>query len=146
MILIYAIGVVLLGLASLLTARRARSVEKKYVHIAKAADQLAKELNVREGNSNKITDTLSLARKNYELGCVVSRRDRLETKYDKWVARTDWFNRLRTRIVNWKGRLVPYMLGVIDVAIVGLGLIAFKVLDVSEMRIWIDNLRNSLNL
>jgi hypothetical protein len=117
MIVLYAIGLALLGLAGFVTSRRAGRLERKYVAAAKGAERLAYELSVRNGNRNHL-DQFTSARKTYELGRAVQKRDRLESKYARWEARGERIAWLRKRLVTWKGRMLPYTLGAVDVALV----------------------------
>jgi len=123
MIVLYAIGLALLGLAAFVTGRRARRLEGKYVAAAKDAERLAHDLSFRNGNRNHLDPCVS-ARKQYELARVVQKRDRLEAKYAAWETRGERVNRLRTRLRTWKGRFTPYAFGAIDAALIVTGLVA----------------------
>ncbi len=140
MILLYTLGWLVLRFGSLITQRRARSLERKYVAAAQQADQLAKQLSYRNGNSNH-NDLFTNARRQYELGRLVQIRDRLEAKFDTWSAFAEMFRSWRTRLLNWKGRLVPYSLGALDLAvIVGIVLVAGGI-DANHLRQSIDSVR-----
>jgi hypothetical protein len=121
MIVLYAIGLALLGVAAFVTARRARNLEGKYVSAAKEAERLAQQLTIKNGNRNQL-DACTAARNQYELGRVVQKRDRAETKYTAWAARAEGLVRVRARLHNWKGRTAPYVFGIVDAALVMAGL------------------------
>jgi hypothetical protein len=71
----------------------------------------------RPGNANH-DFALVAAKRQYELGQLVLKRDALETKYLRRQARSDAVDAVLGRTLGWKGRLVPYLLGVADVALV----------------------------
>jgi len=114
MILLYALMAMSLSASVFVTGRRSRSLERRYMRSALQADNLAKDLGRRGGNSC-LPDPLVTARRHYELGRLVQTRDRLEQKYDAWESRAAKFRYLRSRLLGAKGRLVPYLLGIGDV-------------------------------
>jgi hypothetical protein len=107
------------GLTALrkLLARRAARLERKYTAAALEAETLAKQMQTRPGNASH-ADVLTTARRQYEIGRLVQNRDRLETRYAVWQNRADRAAKLENRLANWKGRTVPYLLGVADVILV----------------------------
>ncbi len=108
----------LAGLGSLKWAlgRRAAGTERKYVAAAHAAEAAAKKLQVKPGNGS--ADALAVARNQYELGRLVQERDALEAKYVARQHRHEAVGRKLIKFRNWNGRLVPYVLGVVDLGLV----------------------------
>ena len=140
MILLYTLGLLVLGVSTFITQRRARALERKYIRAAQQADQLAKELSYKGGNSNQ-ADLFVTARRQYELGRLVQLRDRLEGKYDRWEAFTEYFRRLRKGLLLWKGRFVPYLLGVLDVAVIVTALLLSGTVDPTKLRETVESVR-----
>jgi hypothetical protein len=128
MMILYLLLLLLLVLARLFVASRAKSLEKKYVRAAGTARELLTQPVYKNGNSNR-TDATLLAKQQYLLGQVVEKRDRIEGRYLAWQARSDRLGKLLVRIRNWKGRMVPYLGGVIDV---GLALLVLNMLGILE--------------
>jgi hypothetical protein len=133
MILLYALAVLLLGIAAFVTGRRARTIERKFIRAAAQADVLVKEMSYRGGN-NSPADPLRAAKRQFELGRLVQARDRLETKYDTWEGRAEKCRSLRDRLRNCRGRLVPYVFGVIDVVGVFALATVFGIVDQAQLR------------
>lgn len=133
MILIYALIVLLLGTAVVLTGYRARSLERRYARAAKQADAVAKELTFRGGNCAR-PDAFVTAKRQYELGRLVQVRDRLEENHDKWEARAGKFRILKTALQNRKGRFLPYALGAVDVVGAFLVLSVLNVINAEQLR------------
>jgi hypothetical protein len=132
MMILYVCLLLILVLARFYVARRAARLGKKYARAAQAARDLLQQPVYRAGNNNR-TDACAHAKQQYLLGEVTARRDQAETRYLTWQARTDRLGRLISRIRSWKGRTVPYMAGIADVALVlsllsTLGVIEFPTL------------------
>jgi hypothetical protein len=115
MIFLYTVLIVVLGAIKFLLDHRVKHLSGKYVRAAKVADALAKEALFRQGNSNK-PDTCAAAKRMYLLGQAVRERDAIEATHDVWLERAERFGRLVNSVRNWKGKKLPYTLGVIDVA------------------------------
>jgi hypothetical protein len=115
--------------------RRVAQLEKKYIRAADAADHLLAETIAKDGGRveqpltiagvpvQKRTmvkevrpDAAQMAKRHYLLGLVVQKRDRLEEKHLAWERRADKLNALVERVRAWKGRKLPYTLGVLDVS------------------------------
>jgi hypothetical protein len=133
MILLYTALIFCLVLIKFLFDRRVARLEKKFIQTADAADHLmaeailkdsaraepviiagvavAKKTQVKEVRP----DAAQLAKRQFLLGQLVQKRDRLEEKHHKWERRSDRINAVITRIRAWKGRKVPYTFGVLDV-------------------------------
>ena len=140
MILLYGFVMATLVLAAWLTGRRARGIERRYVRVAREADQLAKQLSYRGGNCN-LPDPFSMARRQYELGRLVQVRDRLEEKHDVWENRAESCRKLRRSWLQRRGRLVPYLLGMVDVSGLTALLAATGLTDATQLRIVIDSVK-----
>jgi hypothetical protein len=115
MILLYTLLLLLLGVAAFLFQRRVTSLERKYYRVASEADRLLNHVSFRPGNSNR-GDLCQSAKRYYQLGVLVQKRDRLEAKYDYWQKLAKRFGNAIARLRAWKGRKLPYTLGVLDVS------------------------------
>lgn len=115
MIFLYTTLLVFLGVLKFLATRRARSLERKYVKVASTAGKLVRDGSLREGNSSRADPCLH-ARRQYELGQLVQKRERLEVKHNTWQARSERLGRVVRAMQNWRGRKLPYTFGVLDVA------------------------------
>jgi hypothetical protein len=111
MIFLYTTLVVLVGMAHFLIKRRTAALEKKYAHVAKEADTLLRQPNLREGNSSR-ADPYQAAKRQYQLGLLVQKRDRVEAKYTAWQGVAERTGKLVAGLKNWKGRKLPYTFGV----------------------------------
>ena len=116
MIFLYTLLLLLLGSVYLLSKRRTASLEKKYARVAKEADALVRQPSYREGNSGRLSDPYAAAKRQYQLGQLAQKRDRLEARYASWQDFTDRFGKFLGRLRNWKGRKLPYTFGVLDIA------------------------------
>jgi hypothetical protein len=114
---LYLFLLLLLLLARAFISRRAARLERKYEHAARTARELLNLPVYRQGNNSK-PDLTAQAKQQYLLGQVVEQRDRVEARYVAWQARADRVGRLLTRVRSWKGRAVPYVFGVVDLAMV----------------------------
>jgi hypothetical protein len=117
MILLYTFLLLLLGAVSFLVGRRAGRLERKYAQLALATEKLLREPQPREGNSGK-HDPCRSAKRQYQLGLLVQKRDRLEGKYESWQQLAEKLGRCVAGVRSWKGKTLPYALGVIDTALV----------------------------
>jgi hypothetical protein len=115
MIFLYSLFVLVLGVAGFLARRRASMLESKYTRIARQADQLLRQSGTKEGNSNR-NDPYLTAKRQYVLGQVAQKRDRVEARYAYWQQISEKLNRYAGRVRTWKGLKLPYSFGVIDVA------------------------------
>lgn len=140
MILMYALIVVLLGTGAMIARLRQRSMERKFIRAADAADRVAKELSYRGGNCN-LPDPLKTARRQFELGRLVQIRDRLEEKYDAWEQRSEKCGRARRALLGYKGRFAPYALGVVDLLGVFVVLAMTNVIEPGHLQIALQSAR-----
>jgi hypothetical protein len=116
MIFLYTLLLLLLGVTRFVVMRRAGALERKFTRMALAADKLARE-PFKPGNGNK-WEVCQAAKRQYQLGILVQKRDRLEARHHFWDALADKLTRWKTALSNWKGKKLPYTLGVVDVALV----------------------------
>jgi hypothetical protein len=115
MIFLYTALLILVGVAHFLIKRRVASLEKKYSGVVKEADDLLRQTNYRDGNSNR-PDPYQSAKRQYKLAMLADKRDRMEASYSTWHRRSERLGKLRHRLRAWKGRKLPYTFGVLDVA------------------------------
>jgi hypothetical protein len=115
MILVYALLILLLVVARYVIVRRVASLERKYVKVARATDELLK--SPRPGNASK-PDPYVTARQAYLLGQAVERRERVESRYVAWQKAGERFSGLVARVRGWQGRKLPYVVGALDVLLV----------------------------
>ncbi|HXG11132.1 MAG TPA: hypothetical protein VNK04_15335 [Gemmataceae bacterium] len=115
MILLYTLLLLVLGAAAFLIRGRVHRLEKKYYRVAAEADRVLNQANFRPGNGNR-HDLCQAAKRYYQLGMLVQKRDRLEAKYDFWQNLSKRVGNLAAAVRTWKGKKLPYTFGVIDVA------------------------------
>lgn len=146
MVPLYALVVSVLSALKRLLARRAARVERKYTAAALAAQSAAKGLHGKPGNASN-ADPLAAAKRQYELGRLVETRDRLEAKYVRAQARADGVAAFVSRLAGWKGRAVPYLAGVADVALVLTALHYLGLphgLTPGTVKVWAEGLKTML--
>jgi hypothetical protein len=115
MILLYTLMLIFLGAVTFIVQRRVSRLEKKYYRVATQADQLLHGGSFRQGNASR-SDPFQSAKRQYQLGLLVQKRDRLESKYDRWQKLAKKAGSLTAAVRSWKGRKLPYTLGVVDVS------------------------------
>jgi hypothetical protein len=117
MILLYTFLLIVLGTISFLVGRRVARLEKKYTQTADEVEKLSlTSVGLRQGNSNSRLDTAESAKRQYLLGQLVQKRDALETRCHTWQARAERFRKMLAALREWKGRKLPYTMGVLDVS------------------------------
>jgi hypothetical protein len=114
MIFLYTVLLLLVGVAHFVIKRRVAALEKKYSQVVKDADDLLRQSNHRDGNSNR-QDPYQNAKRQYQLALLAQKRDLMETRYSAWHRRVERVGKLRQRLRAWKGRKLPYTFGVLDV-------------------------------
>lgn len=114
MIFLYTSLLLLLGAAKLLVGLRAAFLARKHARAALTADQYLRAPLFKEGNSGR-PDPGQAAKRQYLLGLLVQKRDRLEDKHHAWQAFADTLGRSVTRIRAWRGKKLPYTFGAVDV-------------------------------
>src|SRR5262245_14113327 len=115
MLFLYLSLLFLLAVVRVLFRLRARRLEKRFVRTAAAADELVRAGGTRGGTSNR-ADPYVAAKHQYELAKLALKRDAVEARYTRWQARSERLGHWLARLRGWKGRLVPYTFGVLDVA------------------------------
>jgi hypothetical protein len=113
MILIYTGLVLILAVAGFLIQRRVSNLERKFGRVARAVQQVALEPAYKVGTR---LDPCQIAKRQYQLGQLVQKRDRVEQKYHAWQAFADRFGAATARVKAWKGKKLPYTFGVVDVS------------------------------
>ena len=96
--------------------RRAASAARAYSVLA---DKVLKALHAaprKAGNGGY--DPCAVAKQQFELGRLVTQRDRAEAKHFAWQTWADRFGKAVSAVRNWKGQKLPYTLGVLDVWLV----------------------------
>jgi hypothetical protein len=116
MILLYTFLVFFLVAVKVLTDRRVAGLERKYAKTAGKVDQLWRVPVFKEGSNTRL-DPCLMAKRQYQLGLLVQKRDQLEGKHEAWQARADRVARWLRRVRGWKGKKLPYTFGVVDVSL-----------------------------
>jgi len=117
MILVYVLLLLLLVVVRFVVARRVAALERKYIRVARATDELFKVQSHRPGNGTK-PDPYAAARAAYLLGQAVERRERLEARYCAWQKFAERLNTGIAAVRGWRGRKLPYVVGALDVMFV----------------------------
>ncbi len=139
MIVLYALVLAFLRGVRYLTGRRARALERKFTRLALAAGKLAQQPAHRPGNANR-PDLCQSARQQYELGRLVARRDRLESRHFAWQLRYEKLDARVQSLRRWKGRKMPYLFGILDT-----GLILWMLQQVGLVRIDLSQILQMLD-
>jgi hypothetical protein len=112
-IFLYTLLLLFLGALQVLIDRRAARLERKYARAAQATDRLAREPVYKGGNTTRPDPTVA-AKRQYQLGVLAQKRDRLEAKHETWQTARDKVAVLAAGIRAWRGKKLPYALGVLD--------------------------------
>jgi hypothetical protein len=115
MILLYLSLIVVLALAHVLVRWRVRRLERRFSAIAARADALLKSSGYKGGNCAR-PDPYQAAKQQYELAQLAMKRDRIEQRYTSWQGFSERFGHLRRRVAGYRGRVLPYAFGILDVA------------------------------
>ena len=105
----------LLGLVQFLITRRVASLEKKYLRVAREADELVCRPLLREGNSQR-DDVCQAAKRQYLLGLLTQKARPSRDALHAGQAASDGMAKLIGRVRGLKGRTLPYTFGAFDVA------------------------------
>jgi hypothetical protein len=116
MIFLYTFALCMLGAAKILIDRRVASLEKRYLRTVDAADQLLRGPAPRTGNGNRL-DAAQAAKHQVALGLLVQKQDYLEAKYENAQKSAKKFADFVARVKSWKGKKLPYTMGVLDVSV-----------------------------
>jgi len=117
MIILYLFAFLLLGVARVVVSRRAAALEKKYVRVASATENLSRDRTLKEGNGNRF-DACQAAKRYYLLGQLVQQRDRLEARHHAWQTAVEQLGRLRGALRSFLGPKLSYTFGALDLAAV----------------------------
>jgi hypothetical protein len=117
MIVLYVTLLLVFGLLHLLVRRRATALERQYSRAAGATDAALKETTLKPGNGNR-PDPCQAAKRQYELGRLVDKRDAVEARYTAWQGAAEKFAAARARLRRWQGKFLPYAFGMLDTALV----------------------------
>lgn len=117
MLLLYVLLLAVLLSARFLINMRVKSLEKQYARVAHETETLIQEGRKKPGNAGK-PDEYAYARNAYLLGQAVERRERVEAKYFAWQKRAERIASYVRAVREWKGKKIPYALGVLDVVLV----------------------------
>jgi hypothetical protein len=131
MIVLYYLARLLLSVLHLLVRYRTARLEKRYVRLAAEADTLLKASQTR-GGTNK-PDPCNHAKQQYALAQVALKRDRVENRFTSWQKFSERFGTVRRGLASYRGRLLPYVFGLVDVATVAVVLSHFEI-GVTEVR------------
>ena len=123
MILLYSALIIVLVAAKFLIGLRVRALEKKYSRVAKEADTLVKQPTFKDGNGSRVDPYLT-AKRQYQIGVLAQKRDRVEAKYSTWQRSADRLGRCVANLRSWKGKTLPYTFGAVDVVFI-LGVIDY---------------------
>jgi hypothetical protein len=115
MILLYTLVLFVFALAKKVVDWRVARLERRYSRAALAVVKLLREPTYLHGNTNR-ADLGQSAKRQYQLGRLVQHRDHLEAKHDAWQLRAERLGAAVGALRAWKGRKLPYTLGVLDVA------------------------------
>lgn len=118
MLLLYSVTLLGLGLARWLWASRAANLERKYALFSTKLLEAAREPAKKPGNGNAVELSLAYAKRHFELGRLVQKRDALENRYLAWQSMADRLSRWLESVRTWKGQKLPYTLGALDVWLV----------------------------
>ena len=116
MILLYTVVLLVLGLAHWMVERRASALGRAYAALAEKVLKLIQGAPRKAGNGGY--DPCAVAKQQFELGRLVTQRDRAEAKHFAWQTWADRFGKAVSAVRHWKGQKLPYTLGVLDVWIV----------------------------
>jgi hypothetical protein len=117
MIVAYLFLLLVLALVHFLVRRRVARLEARFTAVAAEADTLVKQASMRGGNCSR-PDPYQAAKHQYALARLAMKRDRLEDRYTSWQSFSERFAKFRSRLVGYRGKALPYVFGVFDVATV----------------------------
>jgi hypothetical protein len=132
MVVLYLLARLFFAFVHLLVRWRVSRLEKRYARLAAEADKLLKQSCVRAGNSNR-PDPFLAAKQQHELALVALKRDRVEGRFVSRQKFSERFGAFRRGLAGYRGRVVPYLFGLVDVTAAVLVLNQFDV-GVSQVR------------
>src|SRR5262249_23754650 len=118
MFLILTLMLIFLVILCWIVRRSVAALEEKYWPTTTEAEQRGlKQILPGHGTYGYArVDAAEMATRQFWLGQLVQKRDRLEDKHASWLAFADKFNGFVNRLREWKGRKLPYTMGVLDVS------------------------------
>ncbi len=114
MIVLYLFALIALAVLHALVRFRVSRLEKRFARTAAEADSLLKASQSRGGNNRP--DPYQSVKQQYELALLALKRDHSEARYGRWQAFSERFGASRRRLGGYRGRLLPYLCGLVDVA------------------------------
>lgn len=117
MIFLYSLILALLGSVTFLVQRRAAALGRRYSRLALSVQMMLRSGLLKPGNAAK-PDPCLWAKSQYDLALLVQKRDRIETKHFAWQTWAERLARWTGALRSWKGKKLPYTLGVVDVWLV----------------------------
>jgi len=114
MIFLYTFLLLVLAAVKFLFQRRAAYLAWRYSRATLGVEKLLPDPHFREGNSNRVNQARA-AQRQYLLGQLVQKKERLESKNYFWQNMSDKLARALDKLRNWKGKKLPYTLGALDV-------------------------------
>jgi hypothetical protein len=115
MILAYLLVLVVLALLHCLVRRRVARLERRFTAVAAEADALVKQTAFRGGNCSR-ADPYQVAKQQLALAHLAIKRDRVEERYTAWQGFSERFGYFRRRLSGYRGKVLPYLFGGLDVA------------------------------
>ena len=116
MILLYTLVLLVLGATKALLAWRAAMLARKYGRVTASVERLTRDAVLKNGTDNR-QDVCRTAKRYFELGRSVQKKERLEAKHFVWQSWNERLGRWIAAIRHWKGKKLPYTLGVLDVGL-----------------------------
>jgi len=115
MIVLYSALLFVLTVSLFLVKRRAAVLERRHARLARDAATLLKEPAGKDAGYYK-HDPCQNAKRQYLLGVLAQKRDRVESRYTAWQEFAEKFEARVKSLRAWKGKKLPYTFGVLDVA------------------------------
>lgn len=116
MILLYTLTLATVGVAHWVLLRRAAGLGRAYTVRAGTVIKLLQNGSLKPGNANH--NVCAHAKQQFELGQKVAQRDRVEAKWYAAQRRAERLGKLLEGMKAWKGKKLPYTMGVCDVWLV----------------------------
>ncbi|HMF19386.1 MAG TPA: hypothetical protein VKE98_19420 [Gemmataceae bacterium] len=114
MIFLHTFLLLVLAAVKFFFQRRAAYLAWRYSRATLGVEKLLHDPLLREGNSNRVNQARA-AQRQYLLGQLVQKKERLESKNYFWQNMSDKLARAVDKLRNWKGKKLPYTLGALDV-------------------------------
>ena len=131
MIVLYLFARLFLAFVHLLARWRVARLEKRFVRLAAEADSLLKGSSLRAGNNRP--DPFLVAKQQHVLALKALKRDRVEDRYVSCQKTSERFAAWRRGLAGFRGRILPYLFGLVDVTTTVLVLSQFQV-TLTEVR------------